>query len=84
MLCPGEQIAVMLKHFISGKGRLFINEFSLRHSFHAGWHAYTSSIEGKGGYEFHWSPLPNRVKLPFICGTIAIIWCGVLTGAPTN
>jgi hypothetical protein len=41
---------------VLGDDFVFVNEFALHDSFYAVWHADTSSPEGKGGHEFHWSP----------------------------
>lgn len=39
-----------------GDDFVFINEFAVHDSGFAGWHADTSSPDGKVGHDFHWSP----------------------------
>lgn len=41
---------------VLGDDFVFVNSFGLHDSFYVGWHTDTSTPEGKGGHEFHWSP----------------------------
>jgi hypothetical protein len=40
-----------------GEDFVFVNEFALHDSHYVGYHTDAASLEGKGGHEFHWSPL---------------------------